>query len=96
MVYHRMAEQMIWKPEIKELKEKGLFEVSSEKIEGKFYTVDLLSRNCSCPSYHYRGCFKHLIKVIRSAEESRPEKPEHENLIYTDDPPALLDWFNIC
>ena len=46
--------------QVKELSEPGLFQVSSERNEEKFYTLDLNERNCSCPSFRYKGPCKHL------------------------------------
>ena len=51
--------------EVRNLPERGLFEVASEKIEGKFYTVDTLERTCSCPHHRYTGTF---CKHLRAAE----------------------------
>jgi hypothetical protein len=54
--------------EVKRLEEKDLFEVSSEKTEGKTYVVDVNERNCSCPAYHYYGKCKHLRLVESNLE----------------------------
>jgi len=47
--------------------EKGVIMVESSSRRGIYYTVDLISKTCTCPGFKYRGCCKHL----KSIEEKR-------------------------
>ena len=37
-----------------------------------------------------------LADISKSIQESAHADKKREGLIYTDDPPGLLDWFDIC
>jgi hypothetical protein len=72
----------------------GLYEVPSQRGRG-VYTVDLLSKTCTCMDFTVRGGLcKHLLaaKLADDSQEQVPviavtKKHEGENLIYADDPP---------
>jgi uncharacterized Zn finger protein len=54
-----------WKPQVRELQERGLFEVESEKHPNRTYVVDLISRTCTCPHFRYRGVqCKHIKAAV--------------------------------
>ena len=60
---------MVKRMQVKQLSEPGLFEVESQKENGKFYTVDTLERTCSCPHHRYTSAFcKHLKAAEYEAE----------------------------
>jgi len=70
-----------WTPEVRELNEQGLFEVSSQRHTGEYYVVDSQEGSCTCPHHKFTGAYcKHLQAV-----KTQIVKPE--TLIYTDDPP---------
>ncbi|MEM2302837.1 MAG: SWIM zinc finger family protein [Candidatus Bathyarchaeia archaeon] len=59
--------------------ESRILMVESSSKPGVYYTVDLISKTCTCPGFKFRGWCKHLRAVeekIKSIEELKKQIKE--------------------